>query len=314
MKTHINYLHALIVMILSVFFVSCNSDIFIDKNMEMPDNLVINLEGDGGYESVEYQPRRLQHIYINLFEAEKMFTFYNKEGAVVTDDCPADEISYIKYNDPFCEFSVGFGGNTISFSCLQNCTGSAVTVPLVLEYDYAVKNITVTVEPGMPMSLFWWNYDDEYTVKENVDTRTFTGTYNNGTDYPVIVYVEPYSKWPCVARVDPLEEWAENKDVDLPVPTFQLTLNDEKEWSLRDIGTITLGRYVNYDVVSAEARIPVTVPAQSSVQIYVQVFFDAATFTGNMHFVSPVYGNMHETPFTCHILEPSDFKIETRQL
>ena len=287
MKMHINHLKALIILILSLYVTSCNSDIFIDKNMEMPDNLVINLEGDGGYESVEYQPRRLLHIYINLFEAEKMFTFYNKEGEVVTDDCPADEISYIQYNDPFCEFSVGFSGNTISFSCLQNCTGSALTVPLVLEYDYAVKNITVTVQPGMPMSLFLWDYDDAYTVEENVDTRTFTGTYNNSTNDPVIVYVEP---------------------------TFQITLNDEEEWSLRDIGTITLGRYINYDAVSSNARVPVTVPAQSSVRINVQVFFDAATFTGNMQFISPVYGNTHETPFTCHILEPSDFKIETQQL
>ena len=46
MKMHINHLKALIILILSLYVTSCNSDIFIDKNMEMPDNLVINLEGD----------------------------------------------------------------------------------------------------------------------------------------------------------------------------------------------------------------------------------------------------------------------------
>lgn len=307
-------LHIYCIIVVLVATVSCNNEIFINRSFEMPASQEIDIVGDGGSDVLDYQPDGLKQIVINLFDSKEIFTYYDKKGNIIDEDSPADIISSIRYNDPFCEFSIDFSGNRIWLNCAQNCTGETVTVPLLFVYEYGVRNLKINVMPGKSMYLLSWNYDDDCVGKEKQVPYLTSTTYNNNSEGPLIVYVEPYRNVQCRARIMPQEEWADGKNVDVPVPSFMLKTDDEAEWGLVDIGQIRLGTYMYYDIPFNGDRIPVTVPAHTSVRVTVSVDFVKALFTGSLRFMSPVYNGIHDTTFKCELYEPSDYKIDIQEL
>lgn len=311
MKSHI---YCVIIALLATVTVSCNNELFIDRNREMPASQEIDLVGDGGSDVLDYQPDGLIHILINLFDSKENFTYYDKNGNIIDEYSPADVVNCIRYNDPFCELTISFGGNCIWLNCAQNCTGETVTVPLQFVYGHGVKNVKINVMPGEPMFMLTFDYAKDCDGKEKLETRLMSTVYNNNSDGPMIVYVEPYRNVPSRVRIIPDEKWADGKEADVPVPSFRLKTDDEADWGLVDIGPIRLGTYMNYDTLLNGARIPVTVPARTSVRVTVAVDIVKAMFSGTLRFLSPVYSGIHDTAFKCELYEPSDYKIDVQNL
>lgn len=308
MKKH---LRIIVMAFAAVIATSCNNEIFIDRNLELPDNSLLYIAGDDGHEEIEFQPKGLRHIYVDRISSRlSAFTYFDRDGKEIPADSPADRVSSIYYNDPFCEFSIGISGNMMYFSSQQNCLDEMI-VTLELEYDHVTKCITIHIEPGQPMFLSSWDYKKEYSVENHFSSRTFRSTYENKGSVPVTVYVMPYRNGPQgLAKVTPYEHWADGKKIDMPLPSFDRYIEDsDPEWNYVSHGEIGIGEIVSYELPKGDVRVPVEVPANSTVQIVVDVTFMKAVFTGDLKFVAPVFGREHSTGFKCEVLEPDGYTI-----
>ncbi len=304
---------AIVIAMVAVMVSSCNNDIFVDRNFNLPEETEITIAGDGGYDELAYQPRGLSRISVGrIISSGAMFSYYDRKGVEIPQDSKPGDIGSIVYNDPFCEFSIGFSGNRITFSCLQNCTEEKLVVKLRLEYDYAVKSIVVNVEPGEPMFMFDWKYDSDYTVDYDFRTITDSRLYNNNSSNPIVVYVAPYRSATAISRVVACDVWADGKIVDMPLPTFNTFDDDDtdSEWIYMSRGEYKIGSDIRYEINDAVQTVPVEIPANSSVRITVDVACLKAEFHGEMKFIAPVYSSEYSTRFIYQMVEPWKYTIK----
>lgn len=313
MKIHINQFFACVVLVLcAVAATSCNSDLFIDADKEMPDDVTVYVAGDNGLAEVPIQPKGLQHIYVDEYSsAVSSYKYFNHNSEEVSADVPASEISQIWYYEPMCEFSIGLTGDRILISTYQNCAGSERTVSLRLEYDYGVKYINVHIAKGAPLEFLLCEYQGDFEIIENFRTEQSTMTIDNKGGNPSTVYVKPYQNYSIVGLIKPDESWADYRQVEVAIPYY---FESEDEWFLHDIGDLTLMDTFYYDTYNKDKTVPVEIPANSKIRIIINVSFSRATSQGELLFRAPVSDNQFTVNYDCTVIQPVSYQIEIVEL
>jgi len=297
---------SVVAIICSFFAVSCNSDIFIDKNLDLPDETVVFVDGDNGHAEVSIQPKGLEYIYIDYIGGDvSPWKYYDARGNEVDWHSPASEISEIYYFTPFCEFSIGILGDKIYLNSMENCTGKELNFNLRLEYDYAVKYIMIHIMEGKPLELLYWHYDEEIQEIPNIKTGSRSLIFDNRSSSPAVVHIKPYQDVPVRACVEPEASWAKDINISLSVPVYS-----DDEWIYVDCPDIQLGSVFCFSSFDMDKSVPVTIPGNSKAEIRCTVNFSQIMARGELEFLAPVYGREHDTRFTCKVIQPMSYKID----
>ncbi|MDE6268679.1 MAG: hypothetical protein K2M04_06325 [Muribaculaceae bacterium] len=300
-----NFLYSIFVsMALPLMTTGCNSDIF-GKVDSLPDISVVNIEGDGGYEKLIYNPDGLRKISVSCMPyEEKDLVYSGYSGSVIPADSPADEVAYIHFGTVRQEFSIDFDGNVIYIiSDYSNYEGiSARTI--TLSYDDCEKIISINFLPGQSLDFRWLSYNDGVEVTED-RKEVSTTTLTNDTDEETTVYINPAEGTFCTARItpeNPLLNGIEIFDASVPI------LFDD-EWALTSVGEYTLGKEVTYEPWGHGTRF-VKVAPHSSKKVTLTVTYSNVEMTGEIIFHNMVTNQEVKDGITCVVNYPTDYEIE----
>lgn len=282
----------------------CNSDIFGEVDA-LPDISIVNIEGDGGYEKLIYNPDGLRSITVSCSPAEENGLVYSGySGSVIPADSPASEVAYIHFGSVRQEFSIDFDGNVIYIiSDYSNYEGISAR-NITLTYDDCEKIISVNFLPGEPLDFRWLSYNDGVEVTE-IEKQTISSSLTNDTDEEATFYINPTDHTFCTARIipdNPLLKGIEIFDVLVPI------LFDD-EWALTSMGEYTLGKVVTYKPWGHGTRI-VKVAPHSSKKVTLTVTYSKIVMTGEIIFHNMVTNQEVEDGFTCEANYPTEYEIE----
>lgn len=286
-----------------VCFSACNGDVFID-GPDLPQDNFVTIEGDGGSARMEIPVRGLQLITIDNISSSSAFTYYNRSGEIVGEDCPASELARISFESMSLSYYITFERDILTFTGVENMSESEVNIILRLEYDYMTRFITLSLLPGKPMEQVSVRYDPTYMYEDSAMFKTYSMRVSNGSSNPATIQVSPFLNQNGAYIVEPDVLWARYSRVEMPVPIYK-----EGKWMLSDVFAFNMSeRNANY-LGDETLSVPVSVPPMSICEVETELIFAKAIATGTITFEAPVSGRQMSVGFRCESLQPVSYNL-----
>ena len=308
MKYHTQFLHLLCVFLLSLSFVSCNSDLFVEDKTPLETSFTI--EGDGGSCVARFHPEGLQGIYINSVYGSDV-SYYDRDGNQILKNSPVSEIARINYTTMRRIMDVYIDGDKMTVHSTENASTFAIDFVVRLDYGYTTEFIEVEVLPGKPMEITSVGYImDQLQANDNAEVRHSTIHYNNNGSLPARIHVKPYqaAQGYCELTTDRdfgVWEYTEGHGELLTLINGSWT-TWMPEWPIRlnsKMGYFPLG-------IDRQTSVPVDIPPHSSADVVCSVRYAAAKVACHVHFRNPESGRETFILASCVVLEPADYEIE----
>ena len=283
---------------------SCNNEVFIDR-VDLPDEVEVTIEGDGGQWSASISRKGLERIYVIASEKDEQYLSYFTQSGTVTDsNVPAKDFGTVFFDNPAEYFSIGLVGDFLYIYSKFNAYPEAKNIILNLEYDYGLtKHIYLTFLPGKQLGCVAL-YGQEYKIKENIETITFKNSFTNGSSLTQYWDIYPFDTSSWILQVETGQDWANGLPVKMELPAYygsEWILTREKEIT---IGNIERERYPFYDNV----KITVEIPPYEKATVTYAVNYSEINRTGILDFHNEVSEYSFEESFTCSVISPTSYE------
>ena len=301
---HSKSIGLLLRIMVAIVVTACNNDIFVDY---VPgDDVYIELDGDGGEETIAFSRKDLKGFGPYDLLTSKNVTCYDKSGNVIAGDSPVSQIARINVTSASSMLDVFVGNDKLTFKSTEHSSphGLEWHFNFELDYGYAFENVFVTVLPGRSMELKSVDYDFPIEVDKNFLVRTTTYHIDNRGQSSYRMEISPYHNKPAYRRGRPRDAWADGLTVKMQVPQCV-----DGQWGMSDPLQINIDETSYYPRPDSDSRVQVDVPADSKVDVNVAVYYVTAEISGDMTFVMPVSGRENVTRFSCSVSEPVNYKI-----
>lgn len=299
------FLH-IVIAVAAMALSGCNNDIFFDEP-DIPESQSAMIEGDGGEVYFNIPRKGLEHFGFSLMSSnEKYCTCYNSAGEVVDSDSPASKISRIVYETDFTKIELLRDGSKLTVRSICQTYQYETYWTIRLDYSYGVRNIRITVLPGRPIRLDEIAYTEPLTFNDRAKVTTDRTAFVNDDSTPSKVEILPYlNERPSVlVEADEPDKWINGERLNIPVPMYI-----DGEWQLTEKSGIMPGSPYFYNGPDYLTRVNVTVPPNSSGNIYSDVVYAGATAKGYMVFVNEALGRRIIEPFKVTSLYPVKYEI-----
>lgn len=298
-----NYVVLVWVMLLAS---ACNNDIFIDGPM-LDEDLHASVEGDGGTAVFRIPLKGLKYIGLDLTsEGKKFCTYYNERGETIDGNSPDPEVAAtVVFDNDICHFEIIRKGSELTFWSMANPMYRS-TWTVRLEYDYAVRFITIEVLPGQPLQLVDVAYVSEMQIKDTAQVKTHRFGINNGGAIPQTFAVFPYlNRFSSIlVKPDKQNYWLGGMEVRMPVPVF---LNGD--WRLVEMPDIVAGHENSMQTSDDTFKVDVEVPAYAKVNVITDVTYSRAEARGNLTFLNVALDRRLTVDFTVTSFCPTSYEI-----
>lgn len=298
-----NYVVLMWVMLLAS---ACNNDIFIDGPM-LEEDLHATVEGDGGTAVFRIPLKGLEYIGLDLTSEGKQFCkYYNDRGELIDGASPESEVAAtVVFDNDICHFEIIRKGSELTFWSMANPMYRS-TWTIRLEYDYAVRFITVEVLQGQPLQLIDVAYTSDLQIDDKALVKTHRFGINNGGSIPQTFAVFPYLNRlsSIFVKSDKKDYWLGGMEVKMPVPVF---LNGD--WLLRELSDIVAGHDNDIQTADDTFKVDVEVPANSKVSVVTDVTYSKAEARGNMTFLNVALDRRITADFTVTSFCPTSYEI-----
>lgn len=303
-RSHIyNYVVLVWVMLLAS---ACNNDIFIDGPM-LDEDLHASVEGDGGTAVFRIPLKGLKYIGLGLTsEGKKFCTYYNERGETIDGNSPDPEVAAtVVFDNDICHFEIIRKGAELTFWSMANPMYRS-TWTVRLEYDYAVRFITVEVLQGRPLQLVDVEYLSDLQTDDNAAVKTDRFGFTNGSSLTQIYEVRPYLNKLSFIKVEPDRHnyWLSGLAVTMPVPVYV-----DGRWQFVEKTDIVAGYEYRYQPQDYLTKVDVEVQANSKVSILTDVTYAKAQASGTMTFLNVALDRRLMAYFTVTSIFPTGYEI-----
>lgn len=258
---------------------------------------------------MRFQPKGLEKISIGD-SWQHNITCYNQAGEEISADSPMSEIARMSCNTDGYSFSVLLNGNELTVHSLENATGGALYIPVVLVYDYTTRLLSLEIRPGEPMLLVDFFYSME-NLKSNPRAKTdhMTERFVNDGDKAFNVELRPYLGVESTALLTTerlYDGWWQNLTVDIPYPTLA-----GDQWTVSQTTHSTRFETTEYYTTADwNHRVNLEVPPHSSVKVTTTIRFARAEVPFWATFRNPVSGHESLCTGTCTVTVPAEYHLE----
>lgn len=290
---------------------ACNSEVFLDEP-DIPEETSLTLEGDGGEATVFIPTKALKCITLDLMsEAEKYCTYYNLQNEPVGRDVAPSQLGSIVYETNSIGLKIIKNGSQITIRSICNTNVFTYHYTLRLEYDYGMRFINFDITPGQPMTLVGIEYDPQLHVIDDGRIVTSHTRYTNNSSLPQTIEVMPYLNRYAMTLVEPAPdgEWANHETLTMKVPVY-----NAGTWELVEREGVKIGETLQYSVPHQMLQEPVTVPANSEVEIIKRVIFSSARNDGTITYENLQLGKRLKVNFTITSYYPVDYEIRVENV
>lgn len=290
---------------------ACNSEVFLDEP-DIPEETSLTIEGDGGEATVSIPTKALKCISLDLMsEAEKYCTYYNLQNEPVGRDVAPSQLGSIVYETNSIALKIIKNGLQITIRSICNTNEFTYHYTLRLEYDYGMRFINFDITPGQPMTLLGIEYDPQLHVIDDGRIVTSHTRYTNNSSLPQTIEVMPYLNRYAMTLVEPAPDgmWANHETLTMKVPVY-----NAGTWELAEREGVKIGETLQYSVPHQMLKVPVTVPANSEVEIIKRVIFSAAKNDGTITYENLQLGKRLKVNFTTTSYYPVDYEIRVENV
>ena len=291
-------------------FQSCSDD--KDDTPELPAlESNINLDGNGGSETINFTPKGLKDISFTNDEcADATTSFFTADGTELSSDRNMADVAKIVYAAPPFTLTVNIKGDKLTITSLDNACLNDLHVTMSLDYGYTMQRAEITVTNGYPMNIANIDYDWDNAETGTEKTLTEKMTANNYGDTPTTVTVNPlYDTWSTVRIIPvPYQSWMQYVTGFINVPWY---VGDK--WSLNTGETV--GIYLNEAISYHSAADPkdasVTLDLQphSTLKFQVEVIYQYVSVPFTTTVIQP--NSKTEWPIngTCLVRQPYSWNV-----
>lgn len=282
---------------------SCNSDLFL-SDTQLPDDTVVNIEGDGGQFSTAISCDGLQAIsIIHDYDDRKNFSYYDINGNITSSECPVEELREIHYETLIRSYSLGIEKKMLYFNSYYNCDTEAFQIVICLKYDFGNKYLTINLSEGAELKVTSWEYDSEMIVTNNISFNTYSQSFNNGSSLKQHFIIRPYVDCKAISKISTEESVPKYLTADVPVPVF----TDQEGWAFKYDNSIpfNLEIEVPFDYIDEFMDIPVE--PNSLVKVSYKVNYSRCTIKGKIYLLNPVTDIVTQLPITTVSIFPSTY-------
>lgn len=286
---------------------SCNGDIFIDRT-DLPFKTSVTVDGDGGHWQSYFSRSGLEEIELLVpYDDRQYINYYDTDGKEVDENCPASQLGAIIFENPTAYYKFNFNDNTISFESCYNAGPNPVDVCLNLYFGYGTKRVDIDVTKGKPLSVFFWNYDNEVTVTENIEEITRPFRFTNNSDAPVMINYSPYSNYKGVSKIETEQAWAVGLDLE-EIPLVEYSYGD---WTLGLVTkNVIVGEIYYTEIRNTDISI-VKVPANATVNLTCTVRMSRAVRRGSATMINQMTNDESTFDFECISVYPTSYELKT---
>lgn len=284
----------------------CNSDVFLDEP-DLPEETSVTIEGDGGEATVSIPTKALKCISFDMMsDEEKYCTYYNLQSEPVGRDVAPSQLGSIVFESNFVAFKIIKDGSRLTIRSICHTFDYTYHYTLRLEYDYGTRFINFDIIPGQPIILVGIDYNPQLHVIDDGQIVTSHTRYANNTSRPLTVEVMPYLNRYATTLVEPDRdgEWVKYEILSMKVPVY-----NGSTWELAEQEGVKIGETLQYSVPHQMMTVPVTVPANSEVEIIKKVIFTAARNDGTITYENLQLGKRLKVNFTTTSYYPVDYEI-----
>lgn len=290
---------------------ACNSDVFLDEP-DIPEETSLTLQGDGGEATMSIPTKALKCISLDLMsDEEKYCTYYNLQNEPVGSDVAPSQLGSIVFETNFVALKIIKNGSQITIRSICNTIEFTYHYTLRLEYDYGTRFINFDVTSGQPMILDGIDYDPQLHVTDDGRIVTSHTRYTNNSSLPQTIGVMPYLNSYAATLVEPDRDgaWAKYETLTMKVPVY-----NDGTWALVEREGVKIGETLRYSVPDQMMKVPVTVPANSEVEIIKKVIFTAARNDGTITYENLQLGKRLKVNFTTTSYYPVDYEIRVENV
>ena len=299
-------LNYVVLMLVTLLVSACNNDIFIDGPM-LDEDLHASVEGDGGTAVFNIPLKGLEYIGLDLTsEGEKFCTYYNDRGEPIDGNSHESEVARtVVFDNDLCRFEIIRKGSELTFRSHASPLYSS-TWTIRLEYDYAVRFITVEVLQGRPLQLVDVAYLSDLQIDDSASVKTDRFGFTNGSSLTQIYEVRPYLNQLSFINVEPDRHnyWLSGLAVAMPVPVYV-----DGRWQFVEKTDIVAGYEYRYQPQGYLTKVDVEIPANSKVSILTDVTYAKAEASGTMTFLNVALDRRLMAYFTVTSIFPTGYEI-----
>ena len=289
---------------MAVVLAGCNDDIFLAAADELPEVTETTIAGDGGEVVFDVPVRGLLTVTVDHLSDLNGLTCYDHAGNVIPEGSPARQTARISFRAMLISYDIYIDGGRIRVCTIEHPSTIDGHISIRLDYDYGVKWINVTVQPGRPLEIVAVGYD---TTMDVTSVRSVAGTmtYLNDTSLPQLYQVRPWLGISGTGVVDVPDIWAHGIKGCMRLPER----DSDGVWSLGKERAVELSRTFYSYCQDWEYTVDVSIPAYAHVSVATEVTFDTVVTGGAVTFRAPVSGNEYHTIFKTTLTEPVAYEI-----
>lgn len=285
---------------------ACNNDLFIEESFLEERNFEI--DGDGGYCSVHFQPEGLQSIHIDNTYGWNPVAYYDLEGKETASDTPVCELSYMVFSDIDHVFSIGIQGKKMILNSIDNTSEKPMEYVVHLDYGSREEVLTVTAKPGASMVCEDIKYDYAGRTEITPSRHTTTERLKNESDVEVKVTLMPYRKAVRFISLTSDETWIDERWFEIPLPhNYSGYWSDGETWHL----SFCQDQMIRPENVDRDLEVDVTVPPRCTVDMTCN--YETHVFPFWMTVTSPSSGRKHVVDGTLELSFPTSYDIEIHE-
>lgn len=301
-------LYTAALLILTVTLTGCNSDIFIeDTGFDNNGELTATIDGDGGSAVFTIPVKGLVSISFDLTSsAAKYCIYYNVNRDRVQPGIPASELGMIVFDNDYFGYSLTKNGDRLTVeSQASPFFGNKIVIRL--EYDYAIRFITVNVKEGRPIEFLGATYNSELNVTDNAKVITRSTTFHNNSSLQQTLDIYPYLQEQASILIDnlPYESWVKSERLTMLVPVME-----DGKWTLRDKEGIMPGTAYKYMRPDYDMTEIIDIPPYTSVKILTEITYSMATAPCTLIFCNQALER--EIEFDCTVTSYYPVSYKTR--
>ncbi len=284
-----------------VALTGCNGDIFADR-IDVDDDPIVYVRGDGGEWSSPISTRGLKRIYINFKYDDKQYVTYYGANGTVDENSPASELKGIVYENPARYYDIGFLGDMVYFTSNYNAL-DAFDVSLNLEYeDGMTSRVRFFVEAGERLE-YGGSFMSGTSTDDNVQTLAHRSTFNNNGPIAQKFVINPYMSLNGVIDIMTQEPWTSGLKVDLSLPVYTGTW-----WSWENFTDVVLNeRMQPLPLDYGNETFTVDVPANTKAIVDYAANISRTTVDGILLFNNKVSDRQITVDYTAESYYPTSY-------
>jgi len=314
---HSNIVSRLYFVIITLLVSACNDDVFVDRP-DLAGDVAVELEGYC-LEQIPYSTRDLEEILICHGELcdNIIYDSAGNQRETVRD-------TYVSL-EPGSASRVAIAGRSVTLTMDLSVNGivelyagdnyskEPFTAQVILRYRTFRRIIDVTVKPGEPFNVMYYEYApvDEAQVRV-VESEVGSVTYNNNSGSILTVGIRPYRNVVSTVDIDIRDGVDDMLDFDSAPPVWLLTADYLGQLAFYGEVPLMHGRQnIPYDQRELVEE-TYAIPPYSSYRFTVRVKIAKVTSEFAIIAVNPLLTTRFEAGMT--VVEPVDYQIEYERI